>query len=72
VRLEGLGKFKKFILFGTRKDDLPACSIVLQPITLPRASFHCIMLSNFNLSNFMSESEIVKLVRSKMAKSVFI
>jgi hypothetical protein len=31
VRLEGLGQLKK-------SNDLPACSIVPQPITLPRAS----------------------------------
>jgi hypothetical protein len=39
VRLEGLGKLKKKIhLIGTRNRDLPACSIVPQPTTLPRAS----------------------------------
>jgi hypothetical protein len=36
VRLEGLGKLKKH-LNGTRFRDLPACSIVHQQITLPRA-----------------------------------
>jgi hypothetical protein len=36
VRLEGLGKFKKSNdLIGTRTRDLPACSIVSQPTTLP-------------------------------------
>jgi hypothetical protein len=40
VRLEGLGKLKKKIhVIGTRTHDLPACSIVPQPTTLPRASF---------------------------------
>jgi hypothetical protein len=35
VRLEGLGKLKKFSdLIGTRNHDLPACSIVPQPTTL--------------------------------------
>jgi hypothetical protein len=37
VRLEGLGKLKKSTSSGTRTDDLPACSIVPQPTTLPRA-----------------------------------
>jgi hypothetical protein len=37
VRLEGLGKFKKSTSSGTRTGDLPACSIVPQPTTLPRA-----------------------------------
>jgi hypothetical protein len=38
MRLEGLGKLKKKIhLIGTRTRDLPVCSIVPQPTTLPRA-----------------------------------
>jgi hypothetical protein len=38
VRLEGLGKLKKKLtLSGTRTGDLPACSTVPQPTTLPRA-----------------------------------
>jgi hypothetical protein len=36
VRLEGLGKLKRIHLIGTRTRDLPACSIVPQPTTLPR------------------------------------
>jgi hypothetical protein len=36
MRLEGLGKLKKLTSSGTRTGDLPACSIVPQPITLPR------------------------------------
>jgi hypothetical protein len=39
VRLEGLGKLKKCTSSGTRTGDLPACSIVPQPTTLPRAPF---------------------------------
>jgi hypothetical protein len=35
VRLEGLGQLKKSTLSGTRTGDLPACSIVPQPTTLP-------------------------------------
>jgi hypothetical protein len=37
VRLEVLGKFKKINLIGIRNRDLPACSIVPQPTSLPRA-----------------------------------
>jgi hypothetical protein len=37
VRLEGLGRLKKIHLIGIRTRDLPACSIVPQPTTLPRA-----------------------------------
>jgi hypothetical protein len=37
VRLEGLGKLKKSNdLIGNRSRDIPACSIVPQPSTLPR------------------------------------
>jgi hypothetical protein len=37
VRLEGLGQLKKKIyLVGTRTRDLPVCSAVPQPTTLPR------------------------------------
>jgi hypothetical protein len=38
VRLEGLGQLKKSNEFiGIRTRDLPACSIVSQPTTLPHA-----------------------------------
>jgi hypothetical protein len=37
VRLEGLGQLKQIHLIGTRTRDLPVCSIVPQPTTLPRA-----------------------------------
>jgi hypothetical protein len=37
VRLEGLSKLKRSTWSGTRTGDLPACSIVPQPTTLPRA-----------------------------------
>jgi hypothetical protein len=42
MRLEGLGKLKKFNdLIENRTHDLPACSIVPQLTTLPRASHVC-------------------------------
>jgi hypothetical protein len=37
VRLEGLGKLKQSNDIGIRSRDFPACSIVPQPTTLPRA-----------------------------------
>jgi hypothetical protein len=37
VQLERLGKLKKSTSSGTRTGDLPACSLVLHPTTLPRA-----------------------------------
>jgi hypothetical protein len=37
MQLEGLGKLKKSTSSRTRTGDLPACSIVPQPTTLPRA-----------------------------------
>jgi hypothetical protein len=37
VRLEGLGQLKKIHLIGIRTHNLPVCSIVPQPTTLPRA-----------------------------------
>jgi hypothetical protein len=36
MRLEDLCKFKKIHLLGTQTHNLPACSTVLQPTTLPR------------------------------------
>jgi hypothetical protein len=36
-RLEGFGKLKKSTSSGIRTGDLPVCSIVSQPTTLPRA-----------------------------------
>jgi hypothetical protein len=39
VRLEGLDQLKFNDLIGNRTLDLLACSIVPQPITLPRAPF---------------------------------
>jgi hypothetical protein len=44
VRLEGLGQLKKIHLIGTRTRNLPACSIVPQPTTLPRAAFFLFFL----------------------------
>jgi hypothetical protein len=37
VRMEGLDKLKKIHLIEAQTRDLPACSLVPQPITLPRS-----------------------------------
>jgi hypothetical protein len=43
LRLEGLGKLKKFNdLIQSQTRDLPSCSIVPQPTTLSHAPFHTI------------------------------
>jgi hypothetical protein len=48
VRLEGLGQLKIIHLIEIRTRDLPACSIVPQPTTIPRASVCHINLRNIN------------------------
>jgi hypothetical protein len=50
VRLEGLGQLKKIHLIGTRTRDLPACSIVPEPTTLPCAPPEACMQENCNLT----------------------
>jgi hypothetical protein len=47
VRSEGLGKLKNFTSSGTRTGDLPACSIVPQPNTLPHAPLNNQYLRKF-------------------------
>jgi hypothetical protein len=50
MRLEELGQLKKIHLIGTRTRDLPACSIVPQPTTLPRAPHEIIYVMKFGRS----------------------
>jgi hypothetical protein len=50
VRLEGLGKLRKYTSSGTRTGDLPACSIVPQPTTLPGATFPVVIYRKISLS----------------------
>jgi hypothetical protein len=62
VRLEGLGNLKKSTSSGTRTGDLPACSIVPQPTTLPRAPFHMcvwnlVMLSEEHILNMWTKHQ---------------
>jgi hypothetical protein len=47
VRLEGLGQLKKVHLIGNLTRDLPACSIVPEPTTLPRAPILLYMQENY-------------------------
>jgi hypothetical protein len=54
VRLEGLGQLQNVHLIGTRSRDLPACSIVPQQTTLPRAP--SIMLIAVNSEKFIAQS----------------
>jgi hypothetical protein len=56
VRLEGLGQLKKIHLIGTRTHDLPVCSIVPQPTTLPRAPLEAANLIEFFPSSCSSVS----------------
>jgi hypothetical protein len=49
VQLEGVGKVKKSTSCGTRTGDFPACSIVSQPTTLPRAPIlYTLLYNNFD------------------------
>jgi hypothetical protein len=51
LRLEGLDKLKTIHAIGTRTRDLPACSIVPQPTTLPRAPIYLQVHYRKKLSN---------------------
>jgi hypothetical protein len=56
VRLEGLGKLKKFNdLIGNRTCDLPACSIMPQPTTLPRDPYNGMRLQNYLNMSFYAK-----------------
>jgi hypothetical protein len=53
LRLEGLGQLKKKNDFiGTRTCDLPACSIVPQPSTTPRAPTHNQAAAYYPITDF--------------------
>jgi hypothetical protein len=58
VRLEGLVQLKKIHLIGTQNRDLPVCSIVPQPTTLPRE----VLLSIFNFSHVAIYEETASVV----------
>jgi hypothetical protein len=65
MRMEGLGKLKKFSdLIESRTLDLPACRIAPQPSTLPRApkfSFEAFENGVERCSEFRASSNFVKL-----------
>jgi hypothetical protein len=58
--LEGLDKLKNINLIGIRTRNLPACSIVPQPTTLPLAPIAMVLsyLLNINLFNINTVSHI--------------
>jgi hypothetical protein len=60
VHLEGLCEWKKIHLIGTRTRDLPVCSIVPQPTTLPRAP-HMLLIFK-DLSHACSKPSANKLL----------
>jgi hypothetical protein len=65
VRLEELGELEKSNdLIGTRSRDLPACSIVPQPTTLPRAPSHRCGEISWPYRNSNSDPSIVQFVGS--------
>jgi hypothetical protein len=73
VPLEGLGKFKKSTSSGTRTGDLPACSIVPQPTTLPHAPEPrggWRNLRNEELHNFYSSLNITRVLKSMLMRQV--
>jgi hypothetical protein len=47
VRLEGLSQLKKIHFTGTQTRDLPACSILPQPTTVPRVTKSCNVRDNY-------------------------
>jgi hypothetical protein len=65
VRLEGLGQLKKFTSSGLEHCDLPACSIVSQPTTLPRAIHDKIVIAVSSLQVQMAADLYILLKRIK-------
>jgi hypothetical protein len=60
VLLEGLGKLKNpNDLIGNRTRDLPACSIVPQQTTLPRAPEHTYNLINDHAKYLIESGSLV-------------
>jgi hypothetical protein len=66
VRLEGLGKLLISTSSGTGTGDLPACSIVPQPNTLPRApdyDSNNIEIITVNCDNFIYPQVVAREIR---------
>jgi hypothetical protein len=76
VRMEGVGKLKIIRLVGTRTRDIPTCSIVPQPTTLPRAPWETAVLpsSALNWSLDLQVNHLLLLyqynIRAGIAQSV--
>jgi hypothetical protein len=72
VRLQELGKLKKIYLIGTQSRDLPACSIVPQPTTLPRASQpkRTVLKSHILRMSYLYSLRIIALWKSNYASHV--
>jgi hypothetical protein len=64
VRPQGLGKFKKFIHFiGSRISDIPACSVVLQPLrySVPRLRCsECLIKCHYMCSDRLTSTRNIK------------
>jgi hypothetical protein len=70
VWLEGLGQLKNpMTITGNRIRDLPACSIVPQPTTLPRAQKYLVSHVNFVL-NICKHSDGPKVLRGKLEVTI--
>jgi hypothetical protein len=70
VRLEGLGKLKKYTSTGTQTGDLPACSIVPQPTTLPSApTFYIVRLWNKNAPSVGKPGRVWKIIIKRIFKT---
>jgi hypothetical protein len=69
VRLEGLGNLKKIIyLIGSRTSDLPACSIVPQPLLYRVPLLHKMCLNCTGLSMVQQNGFVVNVIlRSDVA-----
>jgi hypothetical protein len=69
VRLEGLGQLKKIHLIGTQTRDLPACSIVPQPTTLPRAPHTTGLLLNIGQNQVESVLDTASIMKQVLCSN---
>jgi hypothetical protein len=79
VRLDGLAKLKKkkIHIFGTRTRDLPGCSIVPQPATLPLTGKLCMCIkllhnrTHFRLSFFIFQCFLCGFTNKSTSSKIF-
>jgi hypothetical protein len=71
VRPEGLGTLKKSTSSETRTGDFPACSIVPQPTTLPRAPLSFCVVQTFIWLYFVDTRHILRTVALLIALKQF-